>query len=498
MQLPLFEQHYFLPALGWAVINSVWQVGCLWVIYQLVIITDKKLPALVKYHLGLLFLFASFSWFLATLLQNYRLLIATPSNNSILLNDYISSKLLLLNKMLPLLGSVYLLLLSYHLLRFVKAFINSIYLERNGLSKAPLDIRLFVNKTALHVGITKKINIWLSAAIDVPCVTGIIKPLILLPLAIVNQLTPTQIEAIVLHEIAHIRRNDLLVNLLETVVMMVLFFNPFALLLHQSIKRERENCCDDWVLNFKFDQHDYARALIILEEQRQLRQPALTLTATNGKKLLLHRIKRLFNANSSVELHGLHKMKIAVLFCLVVASITCFLPTFLQFGSLGVSEATVIKYPDTPGATAYPVVSNHNDIKKLIITTPVAVNPLSTVAENKLPRRKRKPARVKHQEIINTYINEDLLRPARVHEPSIIAAAEKEIESLTYFIKVEEEQSGEKQQNTYLLELSNKDGYPEVKPLIIVNKIKGTTSRPLQGDSTRPAKKKIVTRRITS
>ena len=105
-------------------------------------------------------------------------------------------------------------------------------------------------------------------------------------------------EAIILHEISHIKRNDYLVNLFVSLIETILFFNPFVVLLGKIIKKERENCCDDFVLQYQYDRHSYASALLVLEQSRE-QQFRLALTATSGRKQLLFRIKRIMEVKNS-------------------------------------------------------------------------------------------------------------------------------------------------------------------------------------------------------
>jgi hypothetical protein len=122
---------------------------------------------------------------------------------------------------------------------------------------------------------------------------GILKPVILLPVAAVNHLTLKQAEAIILHELNHIRRNDYLVNLLISCVDVILFFNPFARQLTSIIRKERENCCDDMVLQFCYEPHSYATALLKLEQNRAITNELALAATGKDKHFLLNRVKRI-------------------------------------------------------------------------------------------------------------------------------------------------------------------------------------------------------------
>ena len=150
----------------------------------------------------------------------------------------------------------------------------------------------FVCASAEKLGITKFVTLAESAAIVTPMVIGFLKPLILVPAGMLAGLTPTQLETVLLHELAHIRRNDFLVNFLQTVIETIFFFNPFVWMLSNEIRKEREYCCDDLVVTQHGDSAAYAHALVQLAEAR-LAPPMLALPLANDKNILLNRIKRI-------------------------------------------------------------------------------------------------------------------------------------------------------------------------------------------------------------
>jgi bla regulator protein blaR1 len=123
--------------------------------------------------------------------------------------------------------------------------------------------------------------------------SGHIKPLILLPVGAVSGLSPRQIEAVIAHEIAHISRNDFLVNIVQSLAEILFFFNPAFWWISKVVRRERENCCDDLAIEICNDSLVLAQALTALEEIR-IKNPGLALAFT-GNDGLLNRILRLVN-----------------------------------------------------------------------------------------------------------------------------------------------------------------------------------------------------------
>ncbi|MEI9935085.1 MAG: M56 family metallopeptidase [Ferruginibacter sp.] len=290
MRLVIFENAYFLQSLGWAIVNSLWQSALLLFLYKLIRLADKK-SASFRYNLGLVCLFFSFAWFIVTLMQGYVFFKNESSVSNILINSEYTQQL---NKIVSYFSILYLGSLFFYSIRFTKNYINTNALKKNGLVKVPVELRIFISQTALNLGIKNKVQVWLSEHVNVPSVIGFIKPVVLLPIGFCSHLTTEQAEAILLHELAHIKRNDYLINILQSIIELVLFFNPFVRVLNDSIKKERENCCDDYVMNYQYDQYNYANALLILEEQRT-NQLAFTMASSNGQMNLLNRIKRLKN-----------------------------------------------------------------------------------------------------------------------------------------------------------------------------------------------------------
>jgi beta-lactamase regulating signal transducer with metallopeptidase domain/DNA-binding beta-propeller fold protein YncE len=129
-----------------------------------------------------------------------------------------------------------------------------------------------------------------SAAAQVPTVIGWLRPVILLPPSVLTGLTPEQLEALVAHELAHIRRYDYLVNLAQTVVETLLFYHPAVWWLSGRIRAEREHCCDDAAAAVCGDAVGYARALAELE---QLRGAAVELAVAASGGPLVRRVRRL-------------------------------------------------------------------------------------------------------------------------------------------------------------------------------------------------------------
>ncbi|HET7179971.1 MAG TPA: M56 family metallopeptidase, partial [Chryseosolibacter sp.] len=177
----------------------------------------------------------------------------------------------------------------------------------------------YIHKTAAALGINRIISLAQSHAINSPMVIGYFKPVILIPIGMLSGLTTEQLETIFLHELAHIKRHDYLINLVQSVVETIFFFNPAIWALSELIRKEREFCCDDAVIGTHGHATAYAHALVHLEEVR-LSRHAFALSLAENKNQLLNRIKRIMER--SVKNHaGRGRLVLPAL--LLAAGLTC-------------------------------------------------------------------------------------------------------------------------------------------------------------------------------
>lgn len=138
--------------------------------------------------------------------------------------------------------------------------------------------------------VSRPVRLCESLLVEVPTVIGWLRPVILVPASALTGLTPEQLQALLAHELAHIRRHDYLVNLLQTAVETLLFYHPAVWWVSGEIRQEREHCCDDVAVAACGSVVIYARALARLEQLRGV-TPQLAVAANGGS--LLQRIQRL-------------------------------------------------------------------------------------------------------------------------------------------------------------------------------------------------------------
>jgi len=151
-----------------------------------------------------------------------------------------------------------------------------------------------VNSYAKKMNINKAVKILQSGYIKVPVVVGHLKPIILIPAGLLAGLPAEQVEAILLHEIAHIKRNDYFVNFLQNIAEAVFFFNPGLLWVSSVLREERENCCDDVAVAHTNNRVEFVQALISFKEH-ELYGAAYSTAFPGKKNYLMRRVVRLLN-----------------------------------------------------------------------------------------------------------------------------------------------------------------------------------------------------------
>jgi beta-lactamase regulating signal transducer with metallopeptidase domain len=359
----LLTQSLLLKALGWALFNSLWQMGLLWLSYSLLILVFSDMTARVRHGLALMLLFIGAGWFGATLvavwLSPEPLAAAawpsflTPSQSS---PGWLwQATYSFIDAVLSYGSSIYLLILCGLIVRYSNQYRQSRKLVRRGLTKLPSELRIFVASTCRNIGIQTPVRPWLSSLVDTPMTLGYFKPVILLPMAMINHLTPQQVEAILIHELAHIHRKDYLFQLLVSALEGLFFFNPFCRLLVRQIKKERENCCDDLVLQHQYDPHTYVSALLSLAIRSQSAQRMALAATGDGNRLLLQRAKRILHEQKRTgELPGERpgsRSLILLLFTLLATLATVFAPSH--------PAVDITARQTTPQATRVAVAAGH-------------------------------------------------------------------------------------------------------------------------------------------
>ncbi|PRD46528.1 M56 family metallopeptidase [Sphingobacterium haloxyli] len=289
-------------ALGLSMVHSLWQGALIYGALSLAYLLLPKLTSKNKYVFALSGQFILLTSFAVTFTRCMD--VAPTSAKTFMKNGDLSlafsqetySQLLkALEPLLPWMSSLYVLGLFIQLIIFSNSFAKLHYLRTQGISTAPIAWMQSFQQICDKIQIKQHIQFYLSDKVSIPLTIGHLKPIVLFPVAFVNNLKPEQVESILIHELAHIKRHDYLFNLFKVAIETILFFNPFVWLLSQHIETEREHACDDMAMEWIPSSIAYAQALMSVEVLKNTSAPAHAMAAVGKKHHLLHRIQRITN-----------------------------------------------------------------------------------------------------------------------------------------------------------------------------------------------------------
>ncbi|WPQ62076.1 M56 family metallopeptidase [Chitinophaga sancti] len=298
-----------IQAFGWALLHSLWQGFLIFACLRLVLYVWSHMSARIKYNLSYLSLTGIFAWFCITLYQQVTAALRIRQATWVMIETGVRQRHLevppiyqsqsTIKHFIPQLEMWFPVLVGLYVtgvaVMSIKLIMDLVQLKQiRNKQVLPIDAvwEKHLERLAARLRIPRKVQLLISTQIQVPVMIGFLKPLILLPVAMFNNLTTEQLEAILLHELAHIKRNDYLLNIFQSIVETILFFNPFIWWITKNIRLEREHCCDDLVIASQVQPLQYAKALVALEEYR-LTVNALAMAAADNKQHLFHRIKRI-------------------------------------------------------------------------------------------------------------------------------------------------------------------------------------------------------------
>ncbi len=229
-------------------------------------------------------------------------------------------------------------------------------LKRLGTQPCGRDLTEIVMRLvqAMHIG--RRVRVLESVLVRIPTVLGWLRPIILLPAGIATGLTAEQLQAIIAHELAHIRRHDYLVNLLQSLAEILFFYHPAVWFISGRIRTERENCCDDIVVAAGAEPFSYAESLLQVARRSMAYQgrqiaPAVALGATGKPSQLRTRIGRILG-DKAQEATRLGRSWPAALSLLATIIIATSLLTSVQAGLVAAKEQKTSQPTAHPAATS--------------------------------------------------------------------------------------------------------------------------------------------------
>lgn len=304
-----------VTALGWAILHSLWQALLVFTCLRIVLKLWPDAMASTKYNLSFLSLAGIFGWFVVTLYQQLeavkamQLATALPATGAAAplalhapavyhSQEELNMLFPNLEMAFPLLVALYIAGVAVMCIKLAADLAQLQQIRKKQVLPADSAWEHYLDRLKLQLRIPRKVKLLLSQYVQVPVMIGFLKPVILVPAAMFNNLSAEQLEAILLHELAHIKRNDYILNIFQSIVETALFFNPFVWWISKYIRLEREHCCDDMVLAHTSQPLHYAKALVALEEYRFTTNP-MVMAAADNKQHLFYRIKRIMEMKTS-------------------------------------------------------------------------------------------------------------------------------------------------------------------------------------------------------
>ena len=246
---------------------------------------------------------------------------------------------------------------------------------KRAVEPASEHLTLLVHEMAMRMNIRRVMSIVQSSAVSVPVIVGWLRPTIVLPIATLSNLTPAQVEALIAHELAHVRRHDYFVNILQSTVEALLFYHPAVWWLSRQVRAERELCCDDLAITV-CDRLVYATALTDLAA---MTSPGIALAATDGD--LLGRVRRILGRGESS---------------------TTSRPGAIPIMAIAIVAAFLVPVAFASVTQQHPVTSSHAAIAP---ATHVAMHPQTTPSPSPKPKTVLKE-QDQHKEVLKKHLEE--------------------------------------------------------------------------------------------
>lgn len=300
--IPTDMTSHWMQTMGWTLLHTLWQAPLLLLFLNLflrAVPRDSKLRYAAATATMVLLLASAMATFMMVMPQNDGVVeISTQrfdnaSDMSATISSaalpYLDQAIAWLNQHMAGIMRLWLIGALFFLARIAAGFYFIDRIRRNAIPVSEYWTQR-LQEIAVTINLHRAIQ-FAEAHIDVPVVVGFAKPMILFPTGLMAGLSVAQVEAILIHELSHIKRYDFIVNIFQSIMESLFFFNPFAWMISAKMREEREHCCDDMVLATGAAPLLYAQTLAQLEEARV--SVPLGLALAGDKNQLLQRIKRI-------------------------------------------------------------------------------------------------------------------------------------------------------------------------------------------------------------
>lgn len=309
----------FIYALGWTLIHSLWQGAFIGLLIAVAMVLLHKYSAKLRYFIYSISLLVVAGLAVVTFISSYAtfqssdvksnlpastsgvffnsgettMSISGPAKESGRMKTFLISTATYCRTHIPLFVTIWLLGMLAFMLRFLGGYALVRRYKHHRTKPVRGEWEQRFARLAQRSGITQKVRLLESALIKLPMVIGYLKPVVLLPLGAISGVPAEQMEAILAHELAHIRRRDYLVNLIQSLLEVIFFYHPVVWWLSKNIRVERENICDDIAITLTGNTMEFAKALTNIQEINLTAPSLATGLSGKNKNRLLNRIRRI-------------------------------------------------------------------------------------------------------------------------------------------------------------------------------------------------------------
>ncbi len=304
------DMNLIADSLGWAVLHSLWQgllaAGIVFGARN----ATRECASEARYFVGIITLCALLCAFIGTFLYYYNtgaaamslglgreetINLALPS----VVDTASSNPLLRLGDFTGLIGLFWTVCFAVLGMRYLAAFRLTNKLRNHGISDLSADCQARFRALVDVSGVNPKVRAYFSKHVSSPITFGFLKPIILVPTWFFTGMTPAQCEAVLLHELAHIRRHDYLTNILQIAIKTVFFYHPAVGFICKGLDTDREHACDDFAVMLTKNPQTLATALGTIRLKAARDGGVFALSADGRDAPLMHRLKRLMGTTSS-------------------------------------------------------------------------------------------------------------------------------------------------------------------------------------------------------
>jgi len=374
----------FLYSIGWTIFHSVWIGAVVSLLLFIVLTFMGRSSAKVKYNLSLgalTVMVILISLVFINTLESANLKSDSIPSAGLILSDgnahtiadqglsisYPDIKTTLGQNIILFLNSNYSLItilwmagILFMALRFTGGLIYSGKLRNSSSGRTDLVYSLLISKLKKKIGIERKVEFIESLLARVPLTTGWIKPVIYIPVGALAGLPYNQVEAIFAHELAHIKRNDYLVNIFQSIIEIILFYHPAVWWISSVIRSERESACDEIAVEHSDEKLTYIKALVNISELEAGETGAAVAFAGDSKNLL-NRIKRITKMKQA-KFNRTDKWTSALMSVILIAGVVI-ITGFSTEPGIDKSDLPVSNITESI-ATDHPVIQYNTDIQQ--------------------------------------------------------------------------------------------------------------------------------------